>query len=101
MHATRGYQLGAVDYILAPVMPDVLRTKVAVFVDLFKKTMQIQKQADNLHRRAYQLQKLSEASLSINDAMSMEHTLQRITDAARDIVGTHQAVTLYTVDGVA
>src|SRR3982751_6309250 len=35
MHAARGYSLGAVDYILAPVMPDVLRTKVGVFVDLF------------------------------------------------------------------
>jgi CheY-like chemotaxis protein len=35
MHALRGYSLGAVDYILNPVIPEVLRTKVAVFVDLF------------------------------------------------------------------
>ena len=35
MHAARGYSLGAVDYILTPVVPEVLRTKVAVFVDLF------------------------------------------------------------------
>ena len=32
MHAARGYSLGAVDYILAPVMPEVLRTKVAVLL---------------------------------------------------------------------
>src|SRR5438094_5368539 len=31
----RGYSLGAVDYILSPVVPDILRTKVRVFVDLF------------------------------------------------------------------
>ena len=31
MHAARDYSLGAVDYMLAPVLPDVLRTKVAVF----------------------------------------------------------------------
>src|SRR6266576_3747098 len=37
-HASRGYCLGAVDYLLAPVLPDVLRTKVSVFVELFKKT---------------------------------------------------------------
>src|SRR3954463_8272316 len=33
MLAARGYSLGAVDYILTPVMPEVLRSKVAVFVD--------------------------------------------------------------------
>lgn len=99
MHASRGYQLGAVDYILAPIMPDVLRTKVAVFVDLYKKADQISRQAANLKRRAEQLQKLAAASLAINSALSMEQTLQSITDAARDIVGSHQAVTLYVPEG--
>src|SRR3954470_23245806 len=36
MHAARGYSMGAVDYILTPVVPEVLRSKVSVFVDLFK-----------------------------------------------------------------
>jgi len=35
-HAHRGYSLGAVDFILTPVVPDVLRTKVSVFVDLYR-----------------------------------------------------------------
>src|SRR6478736_7064104 len=52
MHAARGYSLGAVDYILAPVMPEVLRTKVGVFVDLYRKTEQIRRQAESLRRRA-------------------------------------------------
>src|SRR6478736_6873483 len=34
VHSAQGYSLGAVDYILAPFSPDVLRTKVKVFVDL-------------------------------------------------------------------
>jgi signal transduction histidine kinase/DNA-binding response OmpR family regulator len=46
MHAARGYSLGAVDYILTPVVPDVLRTKVKVFVDLFRMTRQVRRQAD-------------------------------------------------------
>jgi signal transduction histidine kinase/DNA-binding response OmpR family regulator len=46
MHAHRGYSLGAVDYILTPVVPDVLRTKVKVFVDLFRMARQIKRQAD-------------------------------------------------------
>jgi two-component system, sensor histidine kinase len=45
-YATRGYSLGAVDYILTPVVPVVLRTKVAVFVDLFRMTQQVKRQAE-------------------------------------------------------
>jgi two-component system, sensor histidine kinase and response regulator len=47
-HVSRGYSLGAVDYILTPVLPEVLRTKVAVFVELYKKTEQLRKQAERL-----------------------------------------------------
>lgn len=45
-HVSRGYSLGAVDYILTPVVPQILRAKVAVFVDLFRKTEQIKEQAE-------------------------------------------------------
>jgi PAS domain S-box-containing protein len=51
--AARGYSLGAVDYIQLPVQPDVLKAKVAVFVDLFRKSERIRQQAaevtDRLH----------------------------------------------------
>jgi signal transduction histidine kinase len=36
MQTSRGYELGAVDYILSPVIPEVLRTKVQAFVDLYQ-----------------------------------------------------------------
>src|SRR5581483_155277 len=45
-HISRGYSLGAVDYILTPVVPDILRAKIGVFVDLFRKTEQIKRQAE-------------------------------------------------------
>jgi signal transduction histidine kinase len=45
-YASRGYSLGAVDYILTPAAPDALRAKVSVFVELFHKTEQIRRQAD-------------------------------------------------------
>lgn len=52
-NAARGYSLGAVDYIQLPVQPDVLKAKVAVFVDLFRKSERIRQQAaevtDRLH----------------------------------------------------
>jgi signal transduction histidine kinase/DNA-binding response OmpR family regulator len=98
MHAMRGYSLGAVDYILAPVIPEVLRTKVAVFVELFAKTRQMERQAESLRRRTAQLQKLAAASLAINSALSMTRMLQTVADTARDIVGVQQAVTIYLTD---
>ena len=42
----KGYSLGAVDYILSPIMPEVLRTKVKVFVDLHIMQRRIRQQAD-------------------------------------------------------
>ncbi len=41
----QGYSLGAVDYILAPVIPEILRSKVRVFVDLYKMQRQLRVQA--------------------------------------------------------
>jgi signal transduction histidine kinase/DNA-binding response OmpR family regulator len=46
VHAAAGYALGAVDYMLTPVLPDVLRTKVRVFVDLFRMQQQARRHAD-------------------------------------------------------
>jgi len=45
-YAEKGYSLGAVDYILTPPAPEVLRTKVAVFVELYHKNEQVKRQAD-------------------------------------------------------
>src|SRR5256885_14959945 len=82
LHATRGYSLGAVDYILAPVVPDVLRTKVTVFVDLFKKSAQVRRQSESLRQRAAQLHKLTRAALALHSALSMEDILPGVADTA-------------------
>ncbi|MDQ3246699.1 MAG: response regulator [Pseudomonadota bacterium] len=44
-HLMRGYAMGAVDYVFKPVDPIILRSKVAVFVDLFAKTKEIERKA--------------------------------------------------------
>ena len=44
----RSYSLGAVDFIKTPVVPEILKAKVAVFVDLFKKTEQVKRQAEQM-----------------------------------------------------
>ena len=44
----RGYSAGAVDYVFKPFNPDVLRSKVAVFIDLHEKNKQLRRQAEQL-----------------------------------------------------
>jgi PAS domain S-box-containing protein len=47
----RGYEMGAVDYVPVPVVPEVLRAKVRVFAELFRKTRQLQQLNFELERR--------------------------------------------------
>ena len=59
----KGYSMGAVDYVFKPFNPDVLRSKVAVFVDLYLKQQQIMEQAELLaesERRELELQHRAE-----------------------------------------
>ena len=43
-HVFRGYDAGAVDYLMKPFDPHILRAKVAVFIDLWQKTVEIRRQ---------------------------------------------------------
>lgn len=47
----QGYRSGAVDYISVPVVPEVLRAKIGVFVDLHRKTRQLEALNNDLERR--------------------------------------------------
>jgi PAS domain S-box-containing protein len=50
-HVFRGYAQGAVDYVLKPFAPEILRSKVSVFVELFLKEEQLKRREALLRRR--------------------------------------------------
>jgi len=89
-HVERGYSLGAVDYIVSPVDPHVLRAKATVFLDLFRKTEEANRHAEQLRRHATQLRRLAEAAAAIHAAGGLEELLKCVADTAASIVGARQ-----------
>jgi signal transduction histidine kinase len=59
-HVSRGYSLGAVDYVFKPFEPEVLRAKVAAFVELAKKTQELQAEILRRTRAEEEVRKLNE-----------------------------------------
>ena len=56
MHSVfRGYEVGAVDYLMKPVLPETLKSKVSVFVELQMKTERLRESEDKLRRLAAHL----------------------------------------------
>ena len=51
----RGYEVGAVDYLQKPVVPEILKSKVAVFVELHRKTERLSESEEKLRRLAAHL----------------------------------------------
>jgi signal transduction histidine kinase/DNA-binding response OmpR family regulator len=98
-HLSRGYSLGAVDYIVKPIEPDILRSKVAVFVELFKKTREIQRQAELLHEKNLELENANLARLNmlieLGQELATEHDPSRVLEnfcrSARAIVEAQES----------
>ena len=61
-HLFRGYDLGAVDFLFKPIVPEILRSKVAVFVELGRNTALLQRQAEVLGKAEQKFRSLLEAA---------------------------------------
>jgi PAS domain S-box-containing protein len=58
----RGYDLGAVDFLFKPVVPEILRSKVSVFVELARSNQLLRQQADTLAKAELKFRSLLEAA---------------------------------------
>lgn len=79
----KGYELGAVDYLIAPVVPHVLRSKVAIFVELYRQRRQVELQAEELARLNREIEAQHIAELKrMNAELSIEIAERKRTEAA-------------------
>jgi signal transduction histidine kinase len=69
--AVRGYAVGAVDYLVKPVVPEFVRSKVAVFVELAKRSEQLRRQAELLRQSEHEARELAEARAEL--VADLEH----------------------------
>src|SRR5580693_6677359 len=61
-HLFRGYDLGAVDFLFKPIVPEILRSKVTVFVELSRNTALLRRQAEVLRKAEQKFRSLLEAA---------------------------------------
>jgi PAS domain S-box-containing protein len=62
----KGYSVGAVDYLFKPIHAEILKSKVAAFVDLFQKTVEVKRQAAQLAQMNTELRKREEMFRSLS-----------------------------------
>lgn len=113
VHKVQGYALGAVDFILSPVVPEILRTKVRVFVDLFRMTQQAKRQAEEqvalareqaarsvAEETVRRLNFLAEASKALASSLELESTVRELLRLVATQPGDLAIVTLFNEQGV-
>jgi signal transduction histidine kinase len=77
-----GYGAGAVDYLTKPINPEILRSKVAVFVDLHRKTRQLSRANEALQREVAERMRAEEALKQAN--LQLEARVEERTAALRE-----------------
>jgi signal transduction histidine kinase/DNA-binding response OmpR family regulator len=110
----KAYSLGAVDYIASPVVPEILRAKVKVFVELYLLAEQAKRQAQErialveekaareaAERASRRLAFLAEASATLASSLDLEATLRELARLAVPRFADVSIVSLLSADGQA
>jgi signal transduction histidine kinase/DNA-binding response OmpR family regulator len=101
VQTAQGYATGGVDYIPSPVVPEILRAKVRVFVELFRMRQQVARQAEEAAKRAAAEEAarrsafLAEASRALTNSLDFEATvrglLRLVVPSLADLAAVTQA----------
>ncbi|AEG93039.1 hybrid sensor histidine kinase/response regulator [Ramlibacter tataouinensis] len=112
LQAKRGYALGAVDYIPSPVVPEVLRSKVRVFVELFRMNRQLQWRAAEREALARseaaraaaeqaiaRADYLADASQLLSRSLDMDQTARALLEVSVPMLGRRALLVVAGSDG--
>jgi signal transduction histidine kinase len=89
----KGYQKGAVDYLFTPIIPKILQSKVAVFVELAKKNLQLQYQTVQLAKLNSDLQEQRRQDLEhINERKLAEEALRQSQEELRQLASYQERI---------
>lgn len=93
-HVSRGYQVGAVDFLLKPIVPDILLSKVAVFVELGQKTDKISRQAAELETTIHALEQQIDERVRTETALrrARDQLEQRVSERTAGLADANQAL---------
>ena len=89
----RGYEHGAVDYIFKPVVPEILRCKINVFLELYKRTQELKTRNEELERAEKELLRTKAAESLIKYApdpvflSDLRGKILQVNDAVSDLLG--------------
>ncbi len=113
LRTAKGYSLGAVDFMVSPIVPEILRTKVRVFVELYLLAQQAKRQAreraalaaersaraaaERAHRRSAFL---ARASAALSGSLNYAATTRELPQIAVPFLADVAALTLPGGDGV-
>src|ERR1043165_7962764 len=83
----RGYELGAVDYVAVPIIPDILRAKVSVFVELHRKRRELERANQSLFESEQRVRAILETASDAIITIDAEGAILTTNAAAERIFG--------------
>lgn len=87
----KGYELGAVDYVFAPVVPEILRAKVSVFVELFRKRHELARANELLRNEIAERRIAQEKALQAERMAAIGHMVTGLAHESRNALQQIQA----------